>query len=180
MAEPFVVELKEQLMNIEAESEFQIRQMHEIIYKKLTSRGIDASCLDQGRIEQRGMRAHQVITVREGLDKELAKKIVKIIKDTKMKVQAAIQGDQVRVTGKKPGTYMDIKGKSCTYGVTLIKDAPNREAAVAFLEYMLDPQGGLRVLKAMGQPPFVPCRVPAASMQDRLPETLQVLVEIKN
>ena len=95
------VELKEQVMNIEAESEFQIRQMHEIIYKKLASRGIDASCLDLGNIEQRGMRAHQTITVREGVDKELAKKIVKMIKDTKMKVQASIQGDQVRVSGKK-------------------------------------------------------------------------------
>jgi uncharacterized protein YajQ (UPF0234 family) len=95
------VELKQQLMNIEAENEFQIKQMHDIIYKKLAARGIDTACLDQGKIEERGMRAYQTITVREGVDKELAKKIVKMIKDTKMKVQAAIQGEQVRVTGKK-------------------------------------------------------------------------------
>ncbi len=95
------VELKEQLMNLEAENEFQIKQMHDIIYKKLASRGIDTSCLEQGKIEERGMRAYQVITVREGIDSELAKKIVKMIKETKMKVQAAIQGEQVRVTGKK-------------------------------------------------------------------------------
>ena len=95
------VELKQQVMNIEAENEFQIKQMHDIIYKKLASRGIDTACLEQGKIEERGMRAYQAITVREGLDKELAKKIVKMIKDRKMKVQAAIQGEQVRVTGKK-------------------------------------------------------------------------------
>ena len=95
------VELKDQVMNLEADNEFQLKQMHDIIYKKLASRGIDTACLDQGKIEERGMRAYQTITVREGVDKELAKKIVKMIKDTKMKVQAAIQGEQVRVTGKK-------------------------------------------------------------------------------
>ena len=95
------VELKDQVMNLEADNEFQIKQMHDIIYKKLASRGIDTACLDQGKIEERGMRAYQAITVREGVDKELARKIVKMIKDTKMKVQAAIQGEQVRVTGKK-------------------------------------------------------------------------------
>lgn len=89
-------------------------------------------------------------------------------------------GAVVRVTGKKPGTFMNIKGKSCTYGMTLIKDAPNRDAAVAFLAYMLDPNGGLKVLKEMGQPPFVPCRVPTAAMLGDLPATLKPLVEVKN
>jgi len=86
----------------------------------------------------------------------------------------------VEVTGKKPGTYMTIKGKSCTYGVTLIKDAPNREAAVAFLEYMLAPEGGLKILKKMGQPPFIPCRVPTAEMKKSLPAELQKLTEVKD
>ena len=95
------VEQKQQLLNIEAENEFQIKQMHEIIYKKLAARGIDTACLEQGKIEERGMRAYQTLTVREGVDKELARKIVKLVKDTKMKVQSAIQGEQVRVTGKK-------------------------------------------------------------------------------
>ena len=95
------VELKAPLLNVEAENEFQIKQMHDIIYKKLAGRSIDTACLEQGKIEERGMRAYQTITVREGVDKELARKIVKMVKDTKMKVQAAIQGDQVRVTGKK-------------------------------------------------------------------------------
>lgn len=86
----------------------------------------------------------------------------------------------VKVTGKKPGTYMDIKGKSCTYGVTLVKDAPNREAALAFLKYLLDPNGGLKVLKGMGQPPFTPCRVPTGEMKAKLSSKLQTLVEVKN
>lgn len=95
------VALSEQVMNVEADSEFQIKQIEDIIYKKLAARGIDTRCLDKGDIEIRGMRAYQAIKVREGVDKELAKKIVKLIKDAKLKVQAAIQGEQVRVTGKK-------------------------------------------------------------------------------
>jgi hypothetical protein len=91
----------EQVLNVEADSEFQINQIEDIIYKKLAARNIDTRCLDKGDIETRGMRAYQVIKVREGVDKELAKKIVKLIKDAKLKVQAAIQGEQVRVTGKK-------------------------------------------------------------------------------
>jgi molybdate/tungstate transport system substrate-binding protein len=84
----------------------------------------------------------------------------------------------VKVTGKEPGTFMDLKGDSCTYGVTLLKTAPNREAAVAFLRYMLAPDGGLKVLKDMGQPPFTPCRVPSASMKEKLPDELKALVEV--
>ena len=91
----------EQVLNVEADSEFQIRQIEDIIYKKLAARSIDTRCLDKGEIEIRGMRAYQTIKVREGVDKELAKKIVRLIKDAKLKVQAAIQGEQVRVTGKK-------------------------------------------------------------------------------
>ena len=86
----------------------------------------------------------------------------------------------VKVTGKEPGTFMEIKGGSCTYGITLIKDAPNRDAAVAFLEYMLSPEGGLKILKDMGQPPFIPCRVPDAAMMENLPSELRSLVEVKN
>jgi len=85
----------------------------------------------------------------------------------------------VELTGKKPGTTVKKKGKSCTYGITLIKNAPNREAAIAFLKYLLEPQEGLKILKEMGQPPFIPCRVPTAKMKAQLPEELQGLVEIK-
>jgi len=86
----------------------------------------------------------------------------------------------VKVTGKKPGTFMEIRGGSCTYGVTLIKSAPNREAAVAFLSYMLSPEGGLKILKKLGQPPFIPSRVPTAAMKEKLPQELKPLVEVKD
>ncbi len=86
---------------------------------------------------------------------------------------------EVKVTGKKPGTWMTRTGKSCTYGVTLIKDAPNREAAVAFLDYLLDPEGGLKVLESMGQPPFIPARVPTQEMMKALPDALKNRVEVK-
>jgi len=86
----------------------------------------------------------------------------------------------VKVTGKQPGTFMEIKGGSVTYGVTLIKSPPNKEAAVAFLRYMLAPDGGLKVLKDQGQPPFTPCRVPSAAMKEKVPQELKPLVEVKN
>jgi uncharacterized protein YajQ (UPF0234 family) len=102
------IELKDNLLNVEAANEFQIKQMHDIIYKKLAARKIDTACLKLGDIEERGMRAYQVINVLEGVDKELAKKIVKLIKDAKLKVQASIQGEQVRVTGKKRDDLQEV------------------------------------------------------------------------
>jgi len=86
---------------------------------------------------------------------------------------------KVKVTGKKPGSWITRTGKSCTYGITMVKNAPNPEAAEAFLGYLLDPKGGLQILKDMGQPPFIPCRVPTAEMKAKLPESLQKRVEIK-
>lgn len=86
---------------------------------------------------------------------------------------------EVRVTGDKPGTWTTRNGKSCTYGVTLLKDAPNREAAITFLDYLLDPEGGLKILKDMGQPPFIPARVPSQEMKNALPERLQNRVKVK-
>lgn len=86
----------------------------------------------------------------------------------------------VEVVGKRPGTTMEIRGKSCTYGITLLKDAPNKKAAIAFLQYLFDPQGGLKVLDEMGQPPFIPCRVPNKKMKEKLPKKLQNMVEVKN
>lgn len=95
------VETKENVLTLSAQSDFQVQQIRPMLYEKLVKRGIDVQCLDEGPIEQSGMRAHQRITVKEGLDKEMAKKVVKAIKEAKLKVQAAVQGEQVRVTGKK-------------------------------------------------------------------------------
>jgi len=88
-------------LTLEAEAEFQIKQMLPILNEKLSKRGIDVGCLEFADIIEMNKRAKQLVTVREGLDKEVARKAVKLIKDAKLKVQAAIQGEQVRVTGKK-------------------------------------------------------------------------------
>ena len=85
----------------------------------------------------------------------------------------------VAVSGKTPGTTMTMTGKSITYGVTLLKDAPNREAATAFLSFMLDANGGLKILKEMGQPPFIPPRVDSPEMQAALPKQIQPLVTVQ-
>jgi len=87
---------------------------------------------------------------------------------------------EVKVTGKKPGTWMTRKGKSCTYGITIIDDAPNPAAAELFMDYLLDPEKGLAVLRKMGQPPFVPCRVASEAARQKLPASLQRRVEVKN
>ncbi|WP_462324663.1 tungstate ABC transporter substrate-binding protein WtpA [Desulfoplanes sp.] len=87
---------------------------------------------------------------------------------------------EVKVTGKKPGTWKVKKGKSCTYGITMIEESTNKEATIAFLQYMLDPDGGLKVLKEMGQPPFIPCRIADQAGYDKLPAALKPLVGVKN
>jgi len=87
---------------------------------------------------------------------------------------------QVKVTGKQPGTWITRTGKSCTYGITLVKDGPNPSGAIKFLEFMLTAEGGLQVLSDMGQPPFIPARVSTAQVKDRLPQRLSTLVEVKN
>lgn len=94
-------ELKENTISVSSESEFQLDQMYDILTNKLTKRGIDILCLERGEADIQLKTARQSVSVREGLEAGLSKKIVKIIKESKMKVQAAIQGDSVRVTGKK-------------------------------------------------------------------------------
>lgn len=80
---------------------------------------------------------------------------------------------EVEVSGKKPGQKITLRGKSITYGVTLINDAPHKTAAIKFLSYMLAPEGGLKILKNMGQPPIVPARVNDEKVVVILPESLQ-------
>jgi uncharacterized protein YajQ (UPF0234 family) len=95
------IEQTDNQLTLEAESEFQVKQMVPILKEKMSKRGIDVDCLEFGDIVEMNKRARQPVTVREGLDKDLARKMVKLIKDSKLKVQAAIQGEQLRVTGKK-------------------------------------------------------------------------------
>lgn len=96
------IEWADPMLTIHADDEFKIGQVRDILYNKLAKRKIDVAALDSKEVEIAGTgKAHQQLTLRQGIDKELAKKIVKEIKQGKLKVQSAIQGDQVRVTGKK-------------------------------------------------------------------------------
>ncbi|WP_198243703.1 YajQ family cyclic di-GMP-binding protein [methane-oxidizing endosymbiont of Gigantopelta aegis] len=94
-------ELQDEKIMMIAESTFQLQQMLPILYSKMTKRGVDIGCLETGEPKASGKMAQQELTLKQGLEQDIAKKIVKLIKDKKLKVQAAIQGDKVRVTGKK-------------------------------------------------------------------------------
>ena len=96
------VEQADLLLTVYADDDFKLGQVYDILNAKLIKRGIDVKCLTRGSVEKvSGNKVKQVITVKTGVETELAKKIVKLIKDSKMKVQASIQGDSVRVSGAK-------------------------------------------------------------------------------
>jgi cyclic-di-GMP-binding protein len=95
------IERAENVLTLIAPGEFQIKQISDILSAKMGKRGIDVRCLDFGDIQEAGSEARQAITVRQGIDKDLARRMVKDIKGSGLKVQAAIQGEQLRVTGKK-------------------------------------------------------------------------------
>ncbi len=101
-------EKSENEITMKAEAEFQLQQMLDILQSKLNKRGIDILCLEVGDAELSGKEARQKVILREGLDADLSRKIVKMIKDKKMKVQAAIQGEKVRVTGKKRDDLQEV------------------------------------------------------------------------
>jgi cyclic-di-GMP-binding protein len=94
-------ELKESQVMLHAEQEFQLGQMMDILRQKLVKRSVDIACMEIGEAENSLNASRQTVTVRQGIESDLAKKMVKDIKASKLKVQAQIQGEQVRVTGKK-------------------------------------------------------------------------------
>jgi molybdate/tungstate transport system substrate-binding protein len=79
----------------------------------------------------------------------------------------------VQVAGKDGGSRVEKKGSSCTYGVTLLKTSTHQKAAEAFLSYLLNPNGGLKILADMGQPPIVPCRLSSDKTAPLLPDSLR-------
>ena len=94
-------EWKKPVVIVKAEADFQLNQMIDILRVQLAKRQIDAKALTVGNTSHTGKTFTQQISFKEGIDMPVAKKIVKLIKDSKLKVQAAIQGEQVRVTAKK-------------------------------------------------------------------------------
>ena len=96
------VEIKEQDITLTGDADFQLEQIAEIVRNKLTKRSVDVRFLEMGKVEKMGGdKVKQIAKVREGISSEDAKKIQQAIKNSKMKLQAAIQGDAVRVTGAK-------------------------------------------------------------------------------
>ncbi|MDB5864250.1 MAG: hypothetical protein JWO70_2056, partial [Betaproteobacteria bacterium] len=93
---------KEKMLTVYADDDFKLTQVLDVLTGKLAKRGIDVRCLKTGDIDKvSGNKVKQTVAVREGVEQELAKKIVKVVKDSKLKVQASIQGDAVRITGAK-------------------------------------------------------------------------------
>jgi uncharacterized protein YajQ (UPF0234 family) len=96
------IEIKDKEITMIGDAEFQLAQIEDVLRNKMTKRNVDVRFLDLGDVQKMGGdKVKQVITVRNGIETELGKKIQRILKDSKLKVQAAIQGDSVRVTGAK-------------------------------------------------------------------------------
>ncbi len=96
------IELKEKDITMIGDAEFQLSQIEDVLRNKMTKRGVDVRFLDRGDVQKMGGdKVKQVIKVRNGIETEVSKKIQRMIKDSKLKLQAAIQGDAVRITGIK-------------------------------------------------------------------------------
>jgi len=96
------VEQAEYVLTVFADDEFKLDQVQEILNAKLIKRGVDIKCMEIGKVEKvSGNKTKRIATIKTGVESELAKKIVKLFKDSKLKVQASIQGDTVRVSGAK-------------------------------------------------------------------------------
>jgi hypothetical protein len=96
------IELKEKEITLSGDAEFQLAQVDDILTGKLAKRGVDVRFLDKGSVQKiGGDRVKQVIKVRSGIEADQARKITRMVKDSKLKVQAAIQGEAVRITGAK-------------------------------------------------------------------------------
>ncbi|SIS79270.1 YajQ family cyclic di-GMP-binding protein [Neptunomonas antarctica] len=88
-------------VSMEADVDFQLQQMLDVLRSKLIARGLDPKCLEEQKADTSGVKARQELTIKQGLDQPVAKKVIKVLKDAKLKVQTQIQGEKVRVTGKK-------------------------------------------------------------------------------
>ena len=98
---PARFELKDFTITLEAQVDFQLKQMLEIVKLRLSKRGIDLKCLEVKEPQTTLSAAHQEVLLRHGIDAEAGKALARLIKDSKLKVQASLQGDKVRVSGKQ-------------------------------------------------------------------------------
>ncbi|SEK90260.1 YajQ family cyclic di-GMP-binding protein [Nitrosovibrio tenuis] len=102
------VEQADYILTVFADDEFKLGQILDILMVKLAKRNVDVRCLDKGQVEKiSGNKVKQQVTIKTGVESELAKKIIRLIKDSKLKVQGGIQGDAVRVSGAKRDTLQE-------------------------------------------------------------------------
>lgn len=115
------IDMQDEGLILVAESRFQVEQMRPVLQQKLAKRGIDLACLDSQPIHEANSRAKQTLILKQGIDSETARKLVKKIKDSKIKVQAQIQGESLRVTGKKRDDLQQVMAllKSAESGLPL-------------------------------------------------------------
>ena len=116
------VEQKERELTAYADSDFQLSQVRDVLTGKMVKRNVDVRFLDIGKVEKiGGDKVKQVIKIKNGIESEAAKKIVRIVKDSKLKVQASIQGDTVRVVSKDKDVLQQIMSKlrAGDFGVAL-------------------------------------------------------------
>ncbi|MGN6479298.1 YajQ family cyclic di-GMP-binding protein [Luteibacter aegosomatissinici] len=100
-------ELEDSVITQKADNEFQIEQIHQILRTRLAARQIDVRALDVGKVETNLAEARQKVTVKQGIEQPVAKKIIAKIKEAKLKVEAQINGEKIRVTGKKRDDLQD-------------------------------------------------------------------------
>ena len=112
-------ELDTQVITLTTQSDFQLKQMLDILRQKLAKRSIDVGCMDEQEVEISGSEARQKVILRRGIEADLARKLVKMIKNTKLKVQPAIQGDKLRISGKKRDDLQSVIGLLKEAGVDL-------------------------------------------------------------
>jgi cyclic-di-GMP-binding protein len=95
-------------LTVTAESDFQIQQMMEILRGKLVKRSVDVKSFKEGDVQQSGKKAIMKVAIQQGIEADTSREIVKLIKEKKMKVQTSIQGDKLRVTGKKRDDLQEV------------------------------------------------------------------------
>ena len=104
-------DLADERITLIADDDLKLRQLHDLLKTHLTRRNVDAKALEMGTPEKAsGNTVRQHVTIRQGIEQDIAKKISKAVKDSKMKVQASIQGDEVRITGKKRDDLQEAMG----------------------------------------------------------------------
>jgi cyclic-di-GMP-binding protein len=115
---------KDSDITITAEADFQIQQMLEMLRSKMVKRGVDVKSLKEGEVKMVGQKASMIVTVQQGIEADIARKIVKAVKEAKLKVQTAIQGEKLRVTGKKRDDLQQVIAllKEGNYGIPLQYD----------------------------------------------------------